>query len=87
MFLDLDRQPLDLGIERRTLGHRPRVQHAAELEAQIVVHPSRGMLLNHEQSGALPGALERLGGLFRGPLGPVAGQPVPLLGVGRSHAE
>ncbi len=48
MVLDLDRQPLDLGVERRALRDSPRLEHAIELEPEIVMQPRRIMTLNDE---------------------------------------
>ena len=48
VVLDLDRQPLVGGVERRALGHRPGLEHAVVLEAEIVVQAGGGMLLDDE---------------------------------------
>ncbi|MGY4356834.1 hypothetical protein ACVW0J_003327 [Bradyrhizobium sp. i1.7.7] len=48
MVLDLDRQPLVMRIERGSLGDRPRLEHAVELEPQIIVQSRRIVLLDHE---------------------------------------
>ena len=52
VVLDLDRQALGGGVERRALGHRPRAHHAVDLEAHVVVMGGRLMLLHHEHPGA-----------------------------------
>ena len=48
VILDLDRQPLVVGIERRPPGHRPGLEDAVELQPQIVMQPGRVVLLDHE---------------------------------------
>lgn len=48
MVLHMHRQTLVLAVHRRALGHRPAPQHAAMLQPEIPVQPSRGMLLDHE---------------------------------------
>ena len=46
MVLDLHGQPLLAGHQARTLGDRPALHHAVELEPEIVVQPPRGVLLD-----------------------------------------
>ena len=48
MVFDFDRQPLVIGIDRRTLGNRPGLEHAVQFEPQIVMQPRRVMFLNDE---------------------------------------
>ncbi len=48
MVLDLDREPLVVRIERGTARHCPRFENAVELQPEIVMQPSRVMLLDHE---------------------------------------
>src|SRR5262249_11000334 len=48
MILDLDGKPLVCGIARGTLGHGPRLEDAVVLEAQVIVQPRGGMLLDDE---------------------------------------
>ncbi|MBB4482288.1 hypothetical protein GGE46_004901 [Rhizobium etli] len=48
MVLDLDRQALVVWIERWTLGDGPALEHAVELEPQVVVQTCRIVLLNDE---------------------------------------
>ena len=37
MVFDVDRQALDLGVERRAFGHRPAFQRAIEFQAKVVM--------------------------------------------------
>ncbi len=46
VVLDMDRQSLFSRIEARPLGHRPALQDAVELEAEIIMEPARRMLLD-----------------------------------------
>ena len=46
MVLHHHGQPLFRRIERRTLGHRPRFQRAADFQPQIVVQMRRVMALD-----------------------------------------
>ena len=55
MVLGLDRQPLVGRIERRPLRHRPALQHAADLQPQIVVVGRRMMLVHDEAVAAVAG--------------------------------
>ena len=48
MILDLDRQPLVMGVERRPLGHSPGFENAIQLEPQIIVQAGGIVLLDHE---------------------------------------
>src|ERR1019366_3062018 len=48
VVLDRPRQPPDRGIEGRPLGHRPRAEHAADLEPQVEVQCGRVMQLHDE---------------------------------------
>ena len=50
MILDVHRQPLRLRIERRSLRHRPRQQHAVVLEPEVVVQVAGEMLLHAEEA-------------------------------------
>src|SRR5581483_3714326 len=60
------------GIERRSLGHRPRLQHAFHLQAKIVVQMRRLMLLHHEAPPlGLCDLRRRLGSLLKSPLAAV----------------
>ena len=70
MVLDLHGEPLLAGIERRTFRHRPRAQHAAVLEPQVVVEAARRVLLDAEEARMRPG---RRGGGGRRPNGSSAG--------------
>ena len=51
--VDLDRKALVMRIDRRTFGHGPGFEHAAKLQAEIVVKPRRIVLLDHEVQGAM----------------------------------
>jgi hypothetical protein len=48
MVLDFDCKSLVLRREGRAARDRPGLEHAIELQAQVVVQPPRRMLLNHE---------------------------------------
>ena len=48
MILDAHRHPAHVGVERRPLRHRPAEEHAARLEPEVVVQPSRTMALHDE---------------------------------------
>ncbi len=66
VILDVHREPLLLRVPRRSLGHRPALEHAVHLEAQVVVQAPRGVLLHHEEAparGRVPS--EGLGGAIR----------------------
>src|SRR5262249_49813154 len=49
VVLHLDRHATLRGVEARPLGHGPALQHAIELEPEVVVHAPRGVLLHHER--------------------------------------
>ena len=55
MILDVHRQALVIGRQARTPGHGPALQHAIELEAQVVMQPARSVLLDDEQMPTLAG--------------------------------
>ena len=64
------------GIERRPLGHRPALQHAADLQPQVVVVRGRMVLVHDEAVAAVAGrAAGRLGGAREVPLPAVVAQP------------
>ena len=68
------------GIERRALGHRPGLEHAVELEAEVVVQPRRVMLLDDEaqlRAGRDRGLARRLGGLVEVALGAIGWRGCP----------
>ena len=48
VVLGVHREPLLAGIEARALRHRPALQHAVELEPEIIVQAPRGVLLHDE---------------------------------------
>jgi hypothetical protein len=52
VILDLHREPLGRRVERRSLRHRPREHHAAQLKAQVEVAAARGVLLHDEHARA-----------------------------------
>ena len=52
VVLDHDRQPLLVGIERRPLGHGPRLQRPADLQPHVIVQTPRGVLLHHKAQAA-----------------------------------
>src|SRR5438067_1609413 len=55
MIFGLHRQALLARNEARTPGHGPALEHAVELETQVVMQPPRGMFLHHElPAGARP---------------------------------
>ena len=49
VILDVHRQALGRGIERRPLRHRPRQQHAVVLQAEVVVQVAGEVLLHAEE--------------------------------------
>src|SRR6185369_8240007 len=49
MVLDMDGKSLDLGIERRALRYSPRLERAADLQAQIVVQTA-GVMPLHDKA-------------------------------------
>jgi hypothetical protein len=55
MVLGLHGEALVRRVEARPLRHRPAEEDAVELEAEVVVEPPRGVLLDHERV-ALPAA-------------------------------
>src|SRR5271167_3187658 len=50
MVLDHHGEPLVGGIERRSLRHRPRAQHALHLETEVVMEPGGRVLLHDKHS-------------------------------------
>ncbi len=53
VVLDVDREPLFSGIETRALGDRPARERAVELEPEIVVQLTGGMLVHDEAQSLL----------------------------------
>src|SRR5258707_15746518 len=63
VVLGLHRQPLLAGHQAGAAGDRPALQHAVELEPQVVVETARRMLLDDEPRALAASALRlRLGG-------------------------
>jgi hypothetical protein len=52
MVLDRHREAFDGGIERRTLGNRPRQQNAVPLEPEVVVEVRGAVFLDDEAERA-----------------------------------
>jgi len=81
MILHQYRQPLVRGIEGRAFGNRPRPENSVDLQAEIVVQPSRSVLVHHEESTGR-GARRwhwgagRLRSLLERPLCPVRGEGI-----------
>src|SRR5262249_41944886 len=76
MVLHLDREPLVMRIERRTARHRPGLEDAVKLQAEIIMQPGCRMLLNHEAPPLRRshfGLARRLCGLLEIALFPVSG--------------
>jgi hypothetical protein len=48
MVLDLHREPLVVGVERRTFRHSPRLEDPIKLKPQVVVQVRRRVLLDDE---------------------------------------
>src|SRR6185437_6679251 len=76
VILDMHREAFYLGVEARPLGDRPTLEHAVELEAEIVMEPGRVVLLDEI---GMPGPARRAAGLRLGcpvetPLRLVSGQ-------------
>jgi hypothetical protein len=47
MVLRLDRHPLVGGTQARSLGDRPALEDAVQLEPEVIVETARGVLLDH----------------------------------------
>src|SRR5580765_4426319 len=81
MVFDVHGEALLVGTHRRALGHGPALQHAVDLEPQIVVEPARRVLVDDEPVPAgRAGSAEGLRGR-----GWIALAPI-LLEVAASHA-
>src|SRR2546429_3830073 len=81
MVFDVHGQTLLVRAHRGPLGHGPALQHAVDLQPQIVVEPARRVLVDHEPAAAgRAGPAEGLGGRGRIALAPV------LLEGAASHA-
>ena len=46
VIFGLDGKPLVAGVERGALGHRPGLEHAIDLKAQVIVKARGGVLLD-----------------------------------------
>src|SRR5215470_309830 len=72
VVLDVHGQALFVGAHRRPLGHGPALEHAVDLEAQIVVEPARRVLVDDEPVAAglagSPEGLGRRGGIALAPV-------------------
>ena len=73
MVFGLDRQALLARNQARSPRYRPTLEHAIELEAQVVVQPPGGMFLHHELP---PGAALEPGLRFGG------SAEIPFLAIG-----
>jgi hypothetical protein len=81
MVFDVHGETLLVRTYRRPLGHGPALQHAVDLEPQIVVEPPRRVLVDDEPAPAgRAGFAEGLGGR-----GWIALAPI-LLQIAASHA-
>jgi hypothetical protein len=60
VIADLDRHPLDRGVQARPLRHRPRAHDPADLQAQVEVVRGGRVLLHDEDAGAHPADRELL---------------------------
>ncbi|MNF87253.1 hypothetical protein D3C84_697160 [compost metagenome] len=74
MVFDMHRQALDLGVQRRSLGHRPAFERTVELQPEVVMQPGCIVLLDAEKqrmglalSTARPGNTGRLGAFVEVP--------------------
>ncbi|MNC29840.1 hypothetical protein D3C75_781070 [compost metagenome] len=64
MVFDMHRQALDLGVQRRSLGHRPAFERTVELQPEVVMQPGCIVLLDAEEQRmclALSTAFNRFG--------------------------
>src|SRR5439155_1307095 len=72
MVLDVHGEPLFVRAHRRPLGHGPALQHAVDLQAQIVVEPPRRVLVDDEPAATgLARAAERFRRQRGIPLSPI----------------
>jgi hypothetical protein len=88
MIFGLLCEPTHLRVEAGAFRHRPAFQRALDLEPQIIVQPSRGVLLDNENrlAGARSAAL-RLVGAIETPFGAVAVEFGHAANCGREAAE
>ena len=66
VILDLNREPLVMGIERWPAGHSPRFKDTIELKPKIVMQPRCGMLLD-DKPPTIGGGDLRLAAWLRSP--------------------
>ena len=88
MIFDLDRQPLLSDTQRRTFRHRPALQNALHLQAEVVVPRARMVQLHHEDgtfAALVRHRIGRLRGVDETPLAGVFAQAHAGLaaGIGR----
>ncbi|MNV26890.1 hypothetical protein D3C71_1180200 [compost metagenome] len=55
MVFDVHRQALDLGVQRRALGHRPALERAIEFQAKVIMQARGVVLLDAELQGVILG--------------------------------
>src|SRR6266566_9212467 len=53
MIFDMNSEAFVGGVERRSLGHGPRLQRPIDRQPEIVVQPRCPVLLNHERVAML----------------------------------
>ena len=72
------REPLVLWVEAWPTGHRPRFQHAVDLDPEVPVEPRGVVLLNDELIAGLAGLLlaRRFGGQLEIALGVIGGEGI-----------
>src|SRR5262249_43149731 len=78
MILGAHRETLHRRIGARRLGHRPALEHALHLDAEIIMLATRPMMLHDETAGALYSALRRPARRRFAGLGEIALAPIGL---------
>ncbi len=66
VVLHVRRETLVRRVVRRPLGHRPRFEHAVQLQPEVVVEVARRMLLHDERADGAHGARHRPGAALPG---------------------
>ena len=62
VVLDVHRQPAHARVQAGSLGHRPTLEHLAELQAQVIMQSPGVVLLDHEEiAGRADGLAARFG--------------------------